>query len=904
MTIKRRTAPYADDSYEWLRTEGLRLLQAHSRQYWTDYNVHDPGVTMLDALCYALTDLVYRAQMPIADHLTGADGRIDFARQSLHPPTEAFACRPTTVEDIRCALLDAAPSVDDVVVQAVGDGAGNAAPSGLYRIDVQVFVPPVLFSQGTGSSSYVPQQDDVLATVAAAYRGMRCAGEDMQVVAAMIVQPCRLHASIETAGGRDPTDILADIYDRCYRYLASPDIEGGEHLPSKDQRALDQILDGPALNSTYMRSAMAERGESRSSDILADRCQRQDRQLCIDDLSTVIAAIPGVVNVVSLQLAVGDDAPQTGSVAWRWRSADDEERFHALQLVLPAVESDETVQLLRRGSVLRLPIADLHAKFCDRQARERVRYTPTRLPSTSKQQLAAIFAPTLPSATATSLSSLSTLSSPPSTSPVQATEFPLPKGNYFPSVPFTSAQLHFPAIYGLNRYGVPTSASTAEHAAVRQVKAYLALCDQAMAHSACQIRHAGELFSAEWPTSQSYWWEMLGEESLPGIQGLYKEPQSTSDMVRQIYAPFDRFYDRKNRVLDYLLALYGETYTQGSLRKFSPFLDEGELSRWLLRNKTRFVKEILRMGRDRAGGFDYGKPSWDKADNCSGLQYRIGLLLGFEHVHCRSLTRVITERHLHFDSATYTDAAASRLYKLATQPPERLPIDWPSLTARSPVIEAKVKLILRQPGLARLMQRGQYREHYRLLKTGGGLSCELLLDGAAASSYYQHLALCVSAEEACQIAARLRDCLLGLNHQCEGLFLVEHCLLRPIAAAHGHGVDTDFFRLRISFVLPAWTPRAQLDGYVPFAEETVALNCPAHLQAHCVWLNFSETRDFESAYRDWLDARQIWCDDMRNRELIARTDARAARLVQMLLQHISASESTRRKDANAVTRTQ
>ncbi|MFM7462282.1 MAG: hypothetical protein ACKO15_15745, partial [Burkholderiales bacterium] len=302
-------------SYEQLRTEGLRLLQAHSRQYWTDYNVHDPGVTMLEALCYALTDLVYRAQMPVADHLTGADGRINFARQSLHPPTEAFACRPTTAEDIRCALLDAAPAVDDVVVQLLGDAAGNSAPSGLYRIDVQVFVPLVLFSQDRSSASYVTQQDDVLATVAAAYRGMRCAGEDIQVVAAMIVQPCRLHASIETAGGRDPTDILADIYDRCYRYIASPEIEGGEDVPSKDQRALDQILDGPALNSAYIRSAIAGIGESRGGDIFADRQQRRDRQLCIDDLSKVIAEIPGVVNVVSLQLAVGDGAPQTGSVA-------------------------------------------------------------------------------------------------------------------------------------------------------------------------------------------------------------------------------------------------------------------------------------------------------------------------------------------------------------------------------------------------------------------------------------------------------------------------------------------------------------------------------------------------------------------------------------------------------------
>ena len=42
---------------------------------WTDHNAHDPGVTLLEALCYALTDLGYRAGHRVEDLLTtGGDG--------------------------------------------------------------------------------------------------------------------------------------------------------------------------------------------------------------------------------------------------------------------------------------------------------------------------------------------------------------------------------------------------------------------------------------------------------------------------------------------------------------------------------------------------------------------------------------------------------------------------------------------------------------------------------------------------------------------------------------------------------------------------------------------------------------------------------------------------------------
>ena len=50
-----------------LRTEGITHLGNLTGKIWTDYNTHDPGITILEALCYALVDLDYRTKLPAAD---------------------------------------------------------------------------------------------------------------------------------------------------------------------------------------------------------------------------------------------------------------------------------------------------------------------------------------------------------------------------------------------------------------------------------------------------------------------------------------------------------------------------------------------------------------------------------------------------------------------------------------------------------------------------------------------------------------------------------------------------------------------------------------------------------------------------------------------------------------------
>lgn len=85
--------------FNQLRAEGVESIQALSGNEWTDYNLHDPGVTTLEVLCYALTDLAYRTEL-LRDAFTGEDLlAADFIDRYFFKPEEVNASLPITKWD-------------------------------------------------------------------------------------------------------------------------------------------------------------------------------------------------------------------------------------------------------------------------------------------------------------------------------------------------------------------------------------------------------------------------------------------------------------------------------------------------------------------------------------------------------------------------------------------------------------------------------------------------------------------------------------------------------------------------------------------------------------------------------------------------------------------------------------
>ncbi len=89
--------------YERLREEGIRHLERLATDIWTDFNAHDPGITILEVLCYAITDLGYRANLPIEDLLASENGDLS---DTFYHTDQVLHCHPTTATDYRKLLID------------------------------------------------------------------------------------------------------------------------------------------------------------------------------------------------------------------------------------------------------------------------------------------------------------------------------------------------------------------------------------------------------------------------------------------------------------------------------------------------------------------------------------------------------------------------------------------------------------------------------------------------------------------------------------------------------------------------------------------------------------------------------------------------------------------------------
>ena len=73
LTIPTGVPEHEAMDYAGLRREGISLLERLGGTIWSDFNTHDPGVTILEQLCYAITDLGYRINYGMADLLAGGE---------------------------------------------------------------------------------------------------------------------------------------------------------------------------------------------------------------------------------------------------------------------------------------------------------------------------------------------------------------------------------------------------------------------------------------------------------------------------------------------------------------------------------------------------------------------------------------------------------------------------------------------------------------------------------------------------------------------------------------------------------------------------------------------------------------------------------------------------------------
>lgn len=786
--IKRRERRQLEGGFDALRREGIALAQQLSGERWTDYNLHDPGVTILEQLIYAITDIVYRADFPVADYLVDESGEIDYPRLALHRPEQVFTCRPTTVLDYRKAILNAVSELDDVWLIPVVPT--TAQPErGLYRMVVKPL-------QGLDEAA----QEALVAQVRDFYLSRRNLCEDLSDIRVVRGLDYQLCAEIEVGSERRPVDILAEIYFACARRIA-----GGITLYNFDRlgaagQGLDQLFDGP----------FTDHGFFKDEEFGGDRAQVQ-----LSTLYALINGLAGVDHVRELYLE------RDGQRFYDLIQSDSPES--AFNLLIPTRDDQVRIQLTTNGRLLPISVAELRVKVDELN----FQYHSVR-------------------------------SRPQSMTPI----YRLPEGRRRPLKDYASIQGQFPLAYGIGVFGVPDSASPQEQARAKQLKGYLLLFEQLLANGLANLENIRALFSPDGAAQRSYAVQPLSGDQVPNMAGLYRDEAAAE--LEQIMAGCDDFRERKGRLLDYLLALYGESFSQHSLRHFNDYYSPDEVEQLILDNKIEFLQSVVALGRDRAAAGDYAAEAWAQRAG-SGLQRRVSVLLGFKHHAPRPLSMGMLKQGIKLirhevyapfkegspefefiDSATLAQAGFEAVPQLSSSDDVALKDLRSQLEA---VIPVKRNLLSDA-----LLRGGVKLDRYRLGSLTRGQDYQLTFRADDGRDWY--LGRFAQREAGIDAANALRRFLICLNEQSEGLHVLEHLLLRP-KAKYGHqglglSPEEDFYSLRISVIFPAWTRRCHNPQFRLLAEETVRLNTPAHIYPEFYWLDFHKMYEFEMAYEKWM----------------------------------------------------
>ncbi|HXJ42536.1 MAG TPA: hypothetical protein VNH18_24870 [Bryobacteraceae bacterium] len=266
--------------YMYLRTEGVNILQRLSSSIWTDYNEHDPGVTTLEQLCYALTELSYRAELDVAQLLVDREtGTIQPHRHALFIPRRILPCNPVTVDDYRKRIVDLVPEVRNVWLTP-SPNHGRDWVNGSYEI-----------------RAYVPEcSSESKARIARKIRRVYCRHRNLceDVHAIHILEPLRttVHAEVTLAHGMASERALATIFFQLGKLL-TPELQRRPLAAMiLDGYTADQIFNGPLLTRGFISDS---------------QLQPQAPFIAVTDIIAAIASTPGVAGTRNVRATLQED---------------------------------------------------------------------------------------------------------------------------------------------------------------------------------------------------------------------------------------------------------------------------------------------------------------------------------------------------------------------------------------------------------------------------------------------------------------------------------------------------------------------------------------------------------------------------------------------------------------------
>jgi uncharacterized protein len=878
--VIRQIAPPQPGMDFWaLRQKGIERIIELGSGVWTDFNVHDPGITILEVLCYAINDLSYRTNLPIQDLLADQSGRFALPGVPLAP--EILSCYPVTAFDWRKLLID----IDGVANAWIVKTTTGEVP---FRIDqnevphlLKIDAPhlalnglfKVLIDLDEEAFPAGCKKHDVMKLVEDTLHHYRNLCEDIVDIAAVKEQPIGICAHIELNEDALPEQVLAEVCYAIQQYL-TPSIRFyglEEMLEKRGTRSLDAVFEGPLLANGFIDDAELANSELRT-------------EVACSDLFHIIRDVAGVQAVKSIQVKINN--------LWQdWQDAlPAAER--PKKLVLSLEKSSFT--LTRYGTKIGYDAAEVADNWAIMDW--------TRRPAGAGDRMAVTYP--------------------------QATARP-DLGDYF------SIQNDFPHTYHVGAEGLKDNASRLRHAQVKQLKAYLLFFDQILANYLVQLTEVKNLFHNDQAGAIHTAGADLSQQ-IPFIESVLGE--GYADFVAQGSDTAESQLRQRHALLDHLLARFGESFSDYTLTLWYDDPDTNATTQDFLTRQERQLADkahLLQVGpllhAQRGKGFNYRARRFEQdqygtqslpdiwnTDNVEGLKKRVCALLGIKDFSRHTLT-CPPSYDINFWIESQTNQPAKGKGAVAKMQPgtKRYLFDLKNA--------AGITLLEAYPGsptdaanrAAAKMLQGVLTNigNYAILKLEALWTANKVLDIAEFNAHplvvnshfllqyepvqkQNYLYVCDDERKflarstegiALNTTDDLKNCLTLLkatlfNEHCnsDGFHIVEHILLRP-KVANCIGPNEPALMLKdccksteetlvyindpYSFWITVVAPQnwKRLRGEYPFVpgafkknnnhryfERLVRENTPSHIGVRICWLDNDTLYQFEKAYGTWL----------------------------------------------------
>jgi uncharacterized protein len=840
VTISNTVSSKNDLDFEYLKELGIGYIESMGGDLWTDYNEHDPGITILEILSYAITDLGNRINIPMQDLLVTKDNP-NFSQQ-FYKASAILTSKPVNALDYRKLFIDLdgvrncwIQPYERIVYANCRDGLLSYNPDAFPTVPSQLMTDfklkglnKILVDFDIDENLDPVEREFLINQISDAikvkYHDNRNLCEDLVEVKEVEKQCVCVCAEIELRNTADEEEVHAHILYAIHTYF-SPTVRfySLKEMLDKGYRT-DQIFEGPFLNNGFIDTPELKRADLRS-------------EIRLSDLMQLISKIDGVKLIKDITInGCGEE-----KVGNEWIICLDSgkkpvlcdgSKFSYKKDVVPVLYDPEIVQ-------------EIYDKLLEEEDAKNEYAKHNR-------------------------------------------HLTLPTGEYLETDFYTTIQNDFPDTYGIGQDGLPSSVPVARKSKAKQLKGYLLFFDQVLASYFAHLGKVGELLSVDNKLKETYFTQAV--KDLKGIDDLVENyPMNNNPLLTEhLMKDLDNSVERRNQLLNHLLSRFAETFSEYTFLMKELY---GKVaSEMVLRSKQVFLKEYVELSSHRGEGFNYyHQPQsnlWDTG-NVSGAQKRIARLSGMKNYFRRNLCTNIVEIY------EYIPAPGELEYKwrvrnyLGQTILSSVRTHLQFNNAAQEVYKSILKII--ETSEENIKQAfddgvtdGQIVDNIQIKISGGGNYYFQVVDPSIIDPLEQVLArqyTYYATPDELETAILEIIEFMKFEFTEEGIYLVEHIILRPDVFDNDAPVEQflpickddcdeicslDPYSFKVSVVLPGFTQRFANQDFRLFMEELIQRELPAHVLAKICWIGYrkgavpdseNELLQFQETYKDYLFAK-------------------------------------------------